>query len=108
MIQRILRKYRVYKQKRHRKFVTRWMERRALERNSKLPNGRNELSQTQINEISRFYSKYPLATTSFHRFYHNATGKFHAEYIPDDLHVNYIDRYFNDWNRARYLDNKTL
>lgn len=68
------------------------------------------LTSTEKKEIDDYYRRFGLqpSTHNFHEFYKRVTGKFSPEYLTEDLYYHKIDRYFNDWDAAKYLDNKTL
>lgn len=65
------------------------------------------LSDEKKAEIRAFYEPYVKIRSVFHDFYYAATGRYDVRYIPDDIYYAYIDPYFNDWDEAHYLDNKT-
>lgn len=65
-----------------------------------------KLSTQQRREIKSFYSSYKNPNSIFHEYFTEKTGEFHAEYIPIDLYVGYIDPYFNNIKEAKYIDNK--
>lgn len=64
------------------------------------------LTAEQHRSIDDLYSKYVRIRHNSHLFYTSKTGKFQKNYIPDSLWGNYIDTYYNDWNRANHIDNK--
>lgn len=64
------------------------------------------LTSAQKAEVAAFYAPYKKPNLVFHNFFTEKTGVFHANYIPQDLYVGYIDPYFNDIKAAKYLDNK--
>ena len=64
------------------------------------------LTKEQEAEIKALYKPYQKVDMWFHNFYYQTTGKFCANYIPEDLHYCYIDPYFNDWREAGYMDDK--
>lgn len=64
------------------------------------------LTPSQKKEAMEFYKDYAKIDTVFHEFYTQKTGKYFNNYIPCDLHYCKIDPFFNDWDAARYLDNK--
>ena len=65
----------------------------------------NDGEKRQVDEIFRPYMK---VSYEFHEYYSGNTGVFSPLYIPDDLYYNYIDRYYNDWEKATLFDNKCL
>lgn len=68
---------------------------------------RHILSNDEINEIKSFYNPFFNVNPLFHEFYFNANGLFDVKYIPDDIYYTIIDPYYNNWNEARVIDNKT-
>lgn len=66
------------------------------------------LSIRQKKAVKKFYSPYVrFMTDRYHRIYTNKSGgKFYPEYLPEELYVTLIDRYFSDREEARFLDNK--
>lgn len=64
------------------------------------------LTSAQKAEVKAFYASYKKPHLVFHNFFTEKTGIFHANYIPQDLYVGYIDPYFNDIKGAKYMDNK--
>lgn len=69
-------------------------------------NGPSVLSASQKQEVKKLYGKYTRVSFVFHEFYTQKTGVFNKYYIPDDIHFQTIDRYFNNWSAASFLDNK--
>lgn len=72
--------------------------------------GNKELffSDCQKRKIKEFWNKYDSKTDDlFHRFYYKSTGIFDVKYIPDDLYYTKIDPFYNRWDEARFIDNKT-
>lgn len=66
------------------------------------------LTKEQEESIKALYSPYAKVDLWAHNFYTEKTGKFHVDYVPDDLYYSYIDPYYNDWREARYADNKCM
>lgn len=66
----------------------------------------NVLTRAQKKEIKELYGKYTCVNFTFHEFYTQKTGRFDKYYIPDDIYYDNIDRFYNDWKAAVYLDNK--
>lgn len=66
------------------------------------------LSREQKKAVRKYYSPYVrFLTDRYHRIYTGmSAGKFYPEYIPEELYLMYIDRYFCDREEARFLDNK--
>lgn len=79
-----------------------------IKRNAKLYNPNRLLSNEEIAEINRFYSKFGIKVTPlYHQFYKYSKGIFNVKNIPDDIFYTYIDPFFNNWDLAKFLDNKT-
>lgn len=72
------------------------------------PPMRNVLADEERGEIDRFYGKYIKVDPIFHEFYKKATGKFDVRNIPDDIYYSKIDPFYNDWEYAARMDNKTF
>lgn len=69
--------------------------------------GKRMLTGPQSAEIREYWSRFHKKVDPvFHEFYLQKTGKFFANYIPDDLYYCEIDPYFNNWHAAVYMDNK--
>ena len=68
--------------------------------------GENVLSAEQHASIDKYFSKYCKIRHASHAFYTDKTGVFDCRYIPDSLHHCVIDRFYNNWAAAKYLDNK--
>lgn len=98
---------REYRHKKRLAAVRKWLTERA-EGRTKALDPSFCLSDTQRSEVLGFYDGYPTAPLPFVAFYTAATGKFFSNYIPDDLYIQYIDKYFNNWALAEKMDNKTL
>lgn len=64
------------------------------------------LTKEEIESAKSFYEPYCKINPIFFEFYREKTGEFSPRFIPDDIYYGYIDPYFNDWNRAVYMDNK--
>jgi len=73
---------------------------------SKLIKNKDILSREQKTAINKFYSSYCKIGYVQHAFYTEKTGIFSPYYIPDSIYFSYIDRTFNDWEYAKYTDNK--
>lgn len=93
--------------KRHKRSVQKWLVERALNRTSQLPPSVNILSNSELINIHNRWGRYPTKAEPFHQFYKAATGRFDADNIPDDIHIQYIDRFYNNWPLALAIDNKT-
>lgn len=79
----------------------------AYWRNWDRSNKGGELNENQVKKVLEFYKPWTKVTTEFHAFYYSKTGLFDEKDLPDDLYYCYIDPYFNDWDEAHYIDNKT-
>lgn len=66
------------------------------------------LTASQKKEIDSIFMDYGKITYDFHKYYSGNTGKFFATYMPDDLYYNYVDRFYNDWEKATLFDNKCM
>lgn len=66
------------------------------------------LTEEQKRSIQKYYQTliHQKVSTVFHEFYLQTTGNFAVEYLPEDLYYCYIDPYYNDWNAAKFFDNK--
>lgn len=67
-----------------------------------------KLSRAQRKAVRRYYSPYVrFMTDRYHQIYTGKSGgKFYPEYLPEELYITLIDRYFSDREEARFLDNK--
>ena len=66
------------------------------------------LSENQKKKVIEYYKPFIKVKTIFHEFYTQNNGSFFVNYIPDDIYYCYIDPYYNDWQEAKYTDNKCL
>ena len=64
------------------------------------------LSHDQEQQVREYYAPYKVPNMVFHSYFTSRSGEFHAEYIPQDIYVEYIDPYFNDIVGAKFVDNK--
>lgn len=87
--------------------ISEFMRNRTLNRLNSLSHS-PKLDKSQIRKVQEIYFPYRKINLTFHRFYTAATGEFHPDYMPDDFHYANIDPYFNNWNEAKIIDNKTL
>lgn len=69
--------------------------------------GSNSLSEHQKTELDEFWSEFVNIDYFEHEFYLNACNDFDVRYIPSYLHYKIIDKYFNNWEKGRIIDNKT-
>lgn len=66
-----------------------------------------KLSERQKRAVRRFYRPYVRRMTDrYHRYYTSKNGVFRPDYLPEELYVTQVDRYFSDRQEARFLDNK--
>ena len=82
------------------------IKKRSRNKVRKLIGDKKVLTKDQISKIKEFYKPYKNVTTDFHEFYTQKTGKFYANYLPDDLYYCDIDMYFNNWHKGEIIDNK--
>lgn len=69
--------------------------------------GNKPLSKMQLSELNSFWEQFVDIDLSEHMFYYNATNNFDVRYIPSSIHYTIIDKYFNNWEKAKIIDNKT-
>ena len=69
--------------------------------------GNRDLSETQIKKLKEFWDNYQPIDFTEHKFYLNACDNFDVRYIPSSVHYTIIDKYFNNWEKAKIIDNKT-
>lgn len=70
---------------------------------------RDLLSEEQIKQVKDYYGRFDLCfdvDTVFHDCYLEKSGKFDVRYFPDNIYYCYVDPYYNNWEKARYIDNK--
>ncbi len=69
--------------------------------------GLPRLSREQRMQVKRLYGPYVKHMTDrYHRYYTHMSGIFRPDYLPEELYVTQVDRYFSDRQEARFLDNK--
>lgn len=68
--------------------------------------GNKQLSVKQMTELSTFWRQFVDIESYEHMFYYNATNIFDVRYIPSSIHYTIIDKYFNNWEKAKIIDNK--
>ena len=69
--------------------------------------GVSKLPKRQKRAVRRFYRPYVRRMTDrYHRYYTSKNGVFRPDYLPEELYVTQVDRYFSDRQEARFLDNK--
>ena len=66
----------------------------------------NTLTAEQEKQVKEFYAPYKMPSLVFHRYFTEKTGRFHPNYLPQDIYVAYVDPFFNDIRGSKYLDNK--
>lgn len=68
------------------------------------------LSEDEHNRVIAYYQQFGFLKINdvFHTFYKTIGGKFDVRYLPETIYYRYIDRYYNNWDMAKYVDNKTL
>ncbi len=66
----------------------------------------NKMTNKQYKKIINFYKPYYKVNKVFFDFYYQKTGIYSEKFIPHDLYYTKIDPYFNNWNEAKYIDNK--
>lgn len=64
------------------------------------------LSKQQTDQAKKFYEPYCKINPIFFEFYREKTGEFSPYFLPDDIYYGYVDPYFNDWTKAKHMDNK--
>ncbi len=66
-----------------------------------------KLSRDEVRQIRDFYRPYRKnVQTLSHRLYTGSGGKFHRDYIPEDMYLCDISRHLSDRDLAYYLENK--
>lgn len=95
--------------------LNRYLKNRQLEdrklywlKNAESYTEENTLTPDEMKQLDAFYGKYHKYSWRSHSYYKDKTGKFDPKYLPHELHFCYIDPYLNDWEAAKYLDNKCL
>ncbi len=64
------------------------------------------LSKEMAKEAAGFWAPYKKVPMLYHNFYTEKYGEFHKEYIPDEVYYNDVQPYFNNYRKAKVLDNK--
>ena len=65
------------------------------------------VTKEEEKRIRALFEPYFPVDLSFHNFFYEKVPENRAiNYIPDEIHYNYVDAYFNDWREANYADNK--
>lgn len=67
-----------------------------------------KLTKQQKQEIQKVFKGCSHVNLLFHRFYFEKTGAFYPNIIPDDMYFSHIEMYYNDWDKAFWLDDKCL
>lgn len=66
-----------------------------------------KLSREEKKAVQEFYGDYiRFVPLMYHRLYKKEYGKFLPEFLLDDIYYTDIDRFYNDREAARYMDNK--
>lgn len=70
-------------------------------------NSPNILTQEQRKAVRKFYAPwFDLRNLVSHTFYTEKTGRFCVEYVPDAIYYPFIDRFYGDWQRSEFFNNK--
>lgn len=80
------------------------------ERNKTIGKIETQLTISEVEAIEKYYERFGLSVSpEFHQFYKHCTKEksIAAQYIPDDIYYAKIDPFFNNWELAHFLDNKT-
>lgn len=78
---------------------------RALRKEYLLP--ADEIPQDYRKEIKEYWGRYiPRVNTDWHKFYYCRTGGRDVRYVPTDLFLAKIDKYYSDKRLARGVDDK--
>lgn len=101
----LYRLFRKVKTARWNKMVRKYWERRTTYLTKSL--GTKKLTEKQVSELNSFWRQFVDIDTSEHIFYYNATNNFDVRYIPSSIHYTIIDKFFNNWEKAKIIDNKT-
>ena len=91
------------------KYVYSIWDRKAMQFTSNLCEIK-KFTAEQKKEIDDYWFQHTgqfLPNTNSHLFYFCATGRFDVRFIPDALYFTRIDKYYNNWELARIIDNKT-
>ncbi|MCR5627180.1 MAG: hypothetical protein K6F99_07670 [Lachnospiraceae bacterium] len=67
-----------------------------------------ELSSEEKKAVRDFYKRYKIPDMLYHRGYTARSGKFYAEYMPDDIYFSRVEPFYTDRLCSKYLDNKCL
>lgn len=66
------------------------------------------LTPEEKKMVQEFWAPYTKIDVIHHAFLKEKTGKFHKEWLPQDVYLNIVDEYFNDRDASQILDNKSL
>lgn len=67
------------------------------------------LSDAQVQELTAFWKRYDEHyDVKNHVFFKETRGEYNPYYVPNGFHYMVIDKFYNDWNMALYMDNKCL
>lgn len=67
-----------------------------------------KLKKSELRSIKDIWGNFDKINPLFHEFYAQKTGKFCADYIPDDIYYSVIDQFYNNPDLAQWLDDKVL
>lgn len=59
------------------------------------------LTKDMEKDAKKFWDKYKSVPMVYHNYYTEKFGKFHKEYIPDEIYYNYIQPYFNNYRLSK-------
>lgn len=65
-----------------------------------------KLNKQQMIQINALFKRFRNVKYFSHSFYTEKRGIFSTYYIPDGFYYAYIDHYYNDWKKAKIMDNK--
>ncbi|QRN86383.1 hypothetical protein JR334_03930 [Clostridia bacterium] len=85
--------------------VIRHIRNRTLHRHLLLST--DTISPAYKKEIKEYWGKFNVRiNTDWHKFYSSRTKLYDVRYIPEDLHIAKIDKYYNDKSLSRGVDDK--
>ena len=81
---------------------------KRLDKKSVTPSvkGMRKLTASEKKQVREFYRPYARVSLRYHRLYTDRSGRFCAEYLPEDMFFTKVDRFYCGRDEARYLDNK--
>ena len=65
-----------------------------------------DLTAGQKAEVRKYFGKYERVNLLCHRVFTGCSGKFHPEYISEEMYYRRIEPYYSDRLASKYLDNK--